>query len=296
MGNGDFFKKNWYKLAGIALFIYILYRTDFNGVFSILKQISILKVLAAISLFYLLVLIKSFKLKLLVDDFPITLKKMYILNMRGMYFGLVTPGRVGELVRIKFLIEAGVSRFKSFLIVIGDRVFDVLIVVISSLFYLIFVEPDIIKQIPEIYVKKSTIIILIAAVAFFSLIAIVLLKKKLHIIKEYLPALKSIKFYTINISLSFIYILAYALQMYFLSLSLNIPLSFFTLYFCITLMMFASMLPITFMGLGTRDAIFIFIFSFYGISQTSAISYSLCILFFYLINIFLSFMFTWIKD
>lgn len=296
MANVDFIKKNWFKLAGVILFIIILSKTDFGGVFIILKKISILKVITAISVFYILILIKSFKLKLLINEISIPIKKMYILNMRGMYFGLVTPGRVGELVRIKFLTDLGVSRFTGFLTVIGDRVFDVLVVVASSIFYLVFIEPSIIKRIPKISVKQPVIIFLIIFAVILIGVFIYFYFKKNAVIKEYLPALKNIRFYTINSLFSFLYILCYALQMYLLSLSLSIPLDFIKIYFCVTLMMFANMLPITFLGLGTRDLIFIFIFSFYGISKTAAVSYSMCILFFYLINICLTFMFTIIND
>jgi len=289
----NFLKKNFLKFIGVILFFYIISRADFNAIFQTYKKLNMLYLLPALVFIYILILVKGCKFYFLFAK-KINFKKMYFLNARAIYFGLVTPGRVGELLRAEYLTQNNIDKFRSYAVVIIDRIFDVLVVSIASIIFFVFFKPQIWKTlISNLNIDNKSIIIILCVIFFLIfLMSIFFIFQKKDSIKKYLEFFFDLRFIFFNLFFSAVYIAVYAAQLFLIAKSMNIAISFLNFYFIINIMMFITMIPITFMGVGTRDATLIFLFSFFEITKTAALSFSLTILALYIINVILTFGFS----
>jgi uncharacterized membrane protein YbhN (UPF0104 family) len=70
-------------------------------------------------------------------------------------------------------------------------------------------------------------------------------------------------------------------------MALGIPISYFMILLILPFTTLVEALPISFSGIGTRDAVLILLFTLLGLSSTSAVSFSIMILLLnYIMNIF----------
>jgi len=79
---------------------------------------------------------------------------------------------------------------------------------------------------------------------------------------------------------AFFTILAYfllVLQAYFLIIAMELPINFVTVTFLMAISSIITFIPISFSGLGTRDATLIYLFSIIALSQENAIIFSFLI-------------------
>jgi uncharacterized protein (TIRG00374 family) len=86
---------------------------------------------------------------------------------------------------------------------------------------------------------------------------------------------------TIISVISFLFIV---FQYFLLAMALGIPISYFSVLIFTSLLSLSNMLPISLMGIGTRDTILIIIFSLLALDRESAIAFSLVILISCIIN------------
>ena len=74
-----------------------------------------------------------------------------------------------------------------------------------------------------------------------------------------------------------LYLMFFFGSCYFLSLSLDIPLSFLKIAIFITFANILSFLPISFAGIGTREACLVHLFSLESLSHESALAFSILV-------------------
>jgi uncharacterized membrane protein YbhN (UPF0104 family) len=75
--------------------------------------------------------------------------------------------------------------------------------------------------------------------------------------------------------------------MYFGAMALNIPVTYFHMILILPFTTLVEALPISFSGVGTRDAVLILMFTLLGISSSLAVSFSIMILILnYIMNLF----------
>lgn len=92
-------------------------------------------------------------------------------------------------------------------------------------------------------------------------------------------------------------LIAYAIaffRYYLLILSLNLSIPLWPFLGCVTIASIIIILPISFSGIGTRDAVLIYLFSYLGLAQETAISFSLLFLVMVLSNMIVG-LFSWLK-
>ena len=85
------------------------------------------------------------------------------------------------------------------------------------------------------------------------------------------------------------------LQGYMISRSLDINISFITVVACMSIAAILNLLPISILGIGTRDAVFISIFAMLSISYEQAVAFSMLILLFMVFNGILGVLAWWLK-
>ena len=304
-------KKIAISLLGLILFIYIVLSTGIEAILSVFAGIEPLKFSIALLLIIPVILLKGFKQWLLLQPFKkstsvIENTKIWLV---GYFFGSASPAKSGESIRALYLKRAfGVSLGEGLAVVFLERVVDLFVLFglafIGLFFLVLFIEVE-----PYI---------LIALAAFFVLFVVALLlflkkealrfifrpffnrfapqKFKQDIRNGFHQFYESISVYQkkrkVLFAVCLITLISWAIilfQFYIIALSLGIEISlpFFT--FIYPIIVLVEVLPISISGIGTRDAASVLLFGLVGVAAASAVSFSLCVLFFNLVSVVIGF-------
>jgi len=217
----------------------------------------------------------------------------FLMFSAGIFWGVLTPARVGELSKALYLTKRGYSLGKASASVVFDRLIDI--------FILLLVGYGSIMAFLSVIEKKATYLVMIlgllAGIAIglflhpgsrermrrflFKVLMPKAGKEKLKFnVDEFFESLKDYKLrkmaypMTLTVISRFIYFLI----TFIFAKSLSIPISFFYNVVCVSFATFMAMLPISVAGLGTRDATLILLFSLVGLSKERAVGFAATIL------------------
>lgn len=222
--------------------------------------------------------------------------------------GSITPGRVGEFSKIFYLKNDGHSYGRSTFGAIFDRLFDAVFLSVFSMIGMLLFFRLFQKEIPYALVLVITILIIAyltiktdlvknTFLKIFNFLIPVKYQNSWHVnLQDLLNDLKNLSFQQ-YLAISALTIFAwsvYYLQMFILAKSLGISVPFMYLAVSVTVTGLVTMLPISYIGLGTRDAVLITLFSFFAISRELSVAYSTLILSTYIIMAVLGFI-CWLK-
>ncbi len=290
--------KRCLKVLGLILFIYILSKINFKELFFILKNINYFYFLLALILWFFVFILKVLKWKILINSQCITISRtdFYKISFLGQYLGMITPGKLGEFWKAEYLTRVSrVSRGRAFYTTLIDRLIDLIIIIpislisisVLSLFYkikigwlIIFLVLVLGTFLVYFLTKKENI------KRFFEFFIKIFLpgplKKKTNLFfDEFFKELEKLNF-TLFLKLIVCgmgYYFTAVLVYYFVAISLGISVPFWFLFLIVALVWLILALPITVLGLGTREASYIFFFSIFGINPLQAVTFSLLILF-----------------
>jgi len=255
----------------IALF-YLLRTIDFSLVTKEFKNSNKIFIILAIIGTLLAVLIRIIKFKLATKylSYKISFKNASLFQAIGISCALLTPGRLGELIK-SFLLN---KRLKipitpSLGIVIVERIFDLIFLITAAIIY-------------SILIVKNTTFNIIALTLFIIIIIILFLLKKSHIFKKIIPhkfkkyfdkPLKFNRSKKVLASLIIITILTWladSLVIFFLSKAVNISLPFWMIIGITSISTIAALLSILPWGLGAYDLSILVLFTALGVSKEPA--------------------------
>ena len=289
-------KRLWLiRLIGVLLFIFILIRIDLSNVACVLTKVNLWYLALAIVLNIPVIFLKSWRWQSLLKMQGITypLRQAFPAYFTGIYLGLATPGRLGELSRVFYLTgDKEMSLGGAFSSVVVDRLFDIYLLLILGGYGLIAFS----------LLAEGTIVAVII-LALLLAISLLLLNKRIG--KGLMMVVYKAKILRrfenrIDTSVEHFYsgleglakkelifpllltLAAYAIyfgQCYLFALCLNLPLSFFYVATCMAVATLVALIPVSIAGIGTRDAALVALFSLQGITSESALSYSLLVLF-----------------
>ena len=289
-----------FLLVGIFLFVYILLNIDIGKTIQILSNANIPLIILALSLMILTVVMKALKWKMLIGIYD----KGYPLGsatkawLMGFSLSMVTPARIGDISRA-YYIKHKISIGKGITTVIIDRVIDVTILFCMAIIGLV--------SFAAFFTSDSNLFLIISVLfALFIFGVYASTKKKLvkmflgpvfdRIVPEkhksslnltfhdFYSGLDSIKKQRKNVAIAvvlgalvwFVTILIY----YLLALAIGLDLPYMFLLSVVPIVALLDMLPISFSGIGTRDAALILFLSFLSIGREYAISLSFLVLVF----------------
>ncbi|RLD40013.1 MAG: hypothetical protein DRI83_00075 [Bacteroidetes bacterium] len=256
------------RLIGIALFIFILTNINLEELWDNIRKVEIGFLFYGILFQLILLLAKGMRWHLMNKGGRSTYS---IIRSYGEFFesyaiGVITPGRLGELVKAGHA-EGKKSTIETVFRIIIERGIDIGFFVIVAGAAFLFAYTGLIPVIPAI-------IILIAGSIIF-ILSMVLMKSDASLsftqnLLNKLPFLKlDLKFsfrHLDNSNFLFVIILSLIsnfsafLSCYMLALGLNFELSLLFVSGGIAIAGLINMLPITIMGLGTREATFLLLF------------------------------------
>lgn len=285
-------------IIGLLIFVYILSRIDLGHVAESFKEINIFYFLTAVLLSMPALFVKTEKWLKLVKPFASFgifdgMKAMLI----GLFIGLVTPARIGDFTRAFYLKQgSSANTGESLATVVFDRIVDIVALFSLALIGLLWLAN---------FYSMGTLLWLVAvAFTFFASMVFAFLnenftKKMLKplyniLVPEKYKGKLSAGFYDFYRAasvlrsekkrlffvgvLSMIGLFLNFMQYYFLALALNLSISFMFIAMIMPLAMLVEILPISFSGIGTRDATLILFLGFAGIASFSAVSLSISIL------------------
>lgn len=281
------------RIIGVVILCIILWKVDLSKLFANFRKIYLPFLLLSILLNIPMTLIKSVRWNMLLRSQSIiyTYKDSFLVYLSSIYAGVITPGRLGEFIKALYLkYDKNISVSRGMSSVILDRLFDMYVLVILGTlgiwkFHIFgnssnisFIVIALLLMIPALLIKKELTENILKKLYRFTV-----LKKTHENIKE-----KFKYFYTgmsqmmtPKLFLSFLLTLSsyliFFIQCYLISKAMHISIDFITITLFMAISNLISFIPISISGLGTRDAVLIYLFSIIGLEPELAVSFAFLI-------------------
>ena len=286
-----------WRLIGPVIVVAAIWWAGPGKVWGVLSIADVRVVAVVLLLSIPMVTIKAVRWRILLRCYDIELSFRDSVSMyaTGIVFSTVTPGRVGDMVKILMLVKRGCSAGKAIACNVLDRLFDVTLIVIAGYAGMWYFSGQF-----GAHLRVVNIIIVIVV----GLLVVFVLKR--HLIKKMaiklIPAqyeatareswneivggfwrnpvgqLLSLGFWTV------VFWGVYFCAMYLCAVALELDVSFIYMSACAVIAMLFSLLPITVAGIGTRDATFILLLGQIGIERQESLALSALILAVFLVN------------
>lgn len=291
--------KKGYLVIGLLIFIWLVRAIDFNKLRDSFYAISPFYYVAAAFFYLPITFLKSYRWKKIMDGQKIhySVKNSFLMYNAGSLLGLVTPARLGEFSKIAYLKKDNYSFGRALLGNFLDKIFDVifgLVFLAAAVAFMPFLPNFSLNlDMLEKWAWVGAVLAVFAAFFYF--------KKKQALYAFLAEIWQDVKkFKILNLVYIFLITVAawffYFLMIYLIATSAGIAgtAGFFYLSFGAALGLIAGLIPISILGMGTRDAVFIFLLLPLGIPRETIILFSLLILLNYL-SMFAICFYCWLK-
>lgn len=291
--------RSWlFRGIGLALFVLILLKIDHQEALRLLVRADPLTLAGAFLLILPMMALKTLRWRLLQritgiqgGDFQASL----LAYMTGMYAGLVTPGRVGEFVRVKYLTDRGAPVGPAMSTVIWDRLIDIAGLLLLGLLAL----GPLAGEFQGLY---GSLLVLVLGLGIGTPLLLrgggrwgAALRTSLRHLAQRggrvgakLAETGSALGWTLGrigarawialVGLTLAGWVVYYLQAWFLAQTLGLPLGLFPLVVSVTAAAVAAFVPVSISGLGTRDAAMVLLFGKFGRPSEEAVALSTLVL------------------
>ena len=291
--------KKLYPLIGILIFFWIIKDIDFVLFKNEINKINLWYLPLAALLYLPVTFFRAYRWKLLVkaQGMNYSNKESFLIIGASTLLALITPGRVGDFGKTAYIKKSGHSTGRSILSSFLEKIFDLAFVAIfcaTSIFLLPLIPHFNIDYLSLI--KWVLIIFLsVAILSYFFYKKITFIKNVTNDIWIDLKSYKFSQIFSIFIITAVDWFI-YFLIVYVLAVSIGLHqfASFFYISFLAAFSNFAALLPISIMGIGTREAFFLFLLSPFVIEKETIIIFSLLIMINY-ISLALIGLFCWLK-
>jgi len=285
-------------LIGFAILFYLLFNVDIYKVIQIITAMQIEYLLLSIPLIFLMLILKALKWKVIVHSYNISFSLIDSLKawLIGFSLSIITPGKLGDFARSYYLKDK--TRLgKSLTTVMADRIIDIVVLFVLSiiglfLFFSYYSKSEFLLLITSGFF----VIFLIATLAFSKKSFSSLIFKPFY--KRFLPnrykdkiksfwddfyegisiMLKKKKLISFSFMITFVIWFVTIFYAFVLSFAFSLNISYWFLLIVMPIVGLILALPISFGGIGTREAAIIFFLSFIGITAEVAFSFSILML------------------
>ncbi len=288
-------KIKYLHFIGLILLVVILLKIDRGQVLLYLKNADYRYLLIGYPFLLLLVYLKSVRWNLLMRDqgVKLPLLETFYVYLWGFYFGVVTPGRIGEASKAIYTQDKFDTLGESFVSIFVDRVYDVAI-----RFVLLFILYPLYSDLFAFQFIGFFILVLLIAIGIVILVRlrsirnIVVKFSKFVLPQKYYPSIKNNissfvndtvrmiahrKLIVFSALLTVLAFLCYCIIAYAILRSFHIRMDFIYNIFCIVVSGLAAIVPISISGLGVREAVMIYLFGNIGLNTEAAVLFSLSI-------------------
>ena len=305
------------KVIGLFILVWILCRIDLSATMEILGKSNWILLTFAVILMFLSFFCKVLRYQyiLYLQGVKCSLSKTLHITLVSLYLSTITPGRLGEMSKAFFIHKQTKKSSLSGLLAgsLLDRISDIYILLMIALFgFLTF-------NLPTLHSVKTPLIIILTVMTLlpfaflikdlenFFIYTIRWIEKKtsrtnflsqpLEIFLSEIRSLTRPKMLN-TLAITFIAYLFFFGACYFMATSIYINLSFYKVSFFIACTNVVSLLPISIAGIGTREAILVYLFSKETLPAEPALAFSILVFSFtYLLFSIIGFIcFLFLKD
>jgi len=265
----------------LSLLLALLIKIPISEVFSVLFDANILLLLISISLVPAAYVIKAVKWNILLKHVRIQMNFLTILKviLIGTFYGMLTPGRVGEIARSYYLEHKKSITTPT---ILWDRLTDVFALILLSFFSFLFLFSN----------NMILIELILALICLFVIIIFLIINPKIisfftKLIKlpeeskdSYLDTMRAILSSKKVLFKVFIWSLCYYLIISILALIALKALDFninMLLFFAVPMLILVGNLPITISGLGLRELVSVLCFTALGEEASVGFSFSILV-------------------
>jgi uncharacterized protein (TIRG00374 family) len=305
------FSKRWFTvIISLVLTILIFIRIDAAKVWATILTVNLFYYLIGLGLILIYLAVKSKRWQLLLRSQQITCStfKAFTIYNIGSFYGLLTPGRIGDFAKIYYLSPYGGSGINAFWGTLYDRILDLVMLVIINILAL-FLLKNLLPYFQEFFLFIS--VFLLGSI-IIGLISVTIAKNKsfsrykfdensflaeksVHwIILKQKFVQPILRLWSIPIGerifISLLTVIIWVILFgayYAFAQSLNINLNIGMFVGVMSIAMLAANLPISFSGIGVRDLSLIILLALVGIDESRAVSLSLLVLSTYLLSAFI---------
>lgn len=254
------------KLIGVLLFALILSRIDRTHMMQILSDVSVAHLITVFCLFPFTYAIKSYRWHVLTRNAgtEVSFLESFLVYCSGLFFGIVTPGRIGELIKIPSLTARGATKQSALILTVFERIIDAIFMGVVG-----------IVAIGILWSWTFAGAIAACGAILFSIILI--LKNPLL---RFMPTIQSaLAQWPMLMVLTCTAWVTYFLQLIILQYGFGLDVPILPFISTMTIAGIVSMMPIAPAGLGTRDAVVAIIFASYAVSTEASIAFTAMIFF-----------------
>ena len=282
------------KLIGLLLFAGVLLSIDFHKLITVLKDAHWLWCVAALLLQVPVIFIKSYRWKLFLNrqDVEASVTDLFVMYLVSVFYGTATPGRAGEFWKsIALKKRHNIPLATSLPSTILDRVMDFYFYLICGLSFafvlgifpggrLLFYPVLAVAIVCPFIFMKTEFVRKLSSWIFLNRVS-----RKLSIDNEAsaqrfetscLALVSPVLIPAGLITLCSGFILFF--QFWIFMLTVNIQTSFWMAVMVASLLKFLSNVPITVLGIGTRDVALVFLFHLTGLPPEKAVGLSMIVL------------------
>jgi len=293
------------QFIGFAIFLIIIINLDISKIVQIFANSNYFYFSLAIILYIPFIVIKSMRWKYLMNAVHIeyNLWDSAIIYSAATFIGSITPGYLGDFIKIIYLKEDGHPFGKSFTSIFLDRSLDIMSMILISLAGFPLIVKLYNMDLSTIYSVLLYLTLLIAVFYFIAkkrnyvkMLILLVIKKMLpshhreNVINHFHEISNSLRLFSKKDIIRAILLTSIAWAMnfvtaYLVALSINLKMPLFYLVTSLAISSLIALVPISVSGIGTRDATLVILFSLAGYNMESAIAFSMAFWILYIINV-----------
>ncbi len=265
---------NLFKLLGVVLWLVIILQLDLGRVLSVAEKADPAWIIPAVFFLFTTFLFKGMRWRVPLQAQHITLSipKVVGIVLVSSFVGFLTPGRIGDFVRVGYLKQENLTLASGFANTLLDRSYDLVILILIGLAGMFYFGS--LLSAPLALVVLGLCIVSVSVTVAFALryrVAVNLKRAMKYALpqaqydllsegwSEFSTEFRRLAVYTYPMMFLFSFFLyaSYFLQIYALARSLGISISFWYLTMSFSVAALISLLPISVGGLGTREGVLI---------------------------------------
>lgn len=280
------------QLLGVGLFLFVLSHVDLAAAFALLAHINLSTFLVAMALSVPMVLTRAWRWRYVLRSIGVSITYGRAVNQHliGSAGGFMTPGQLGEFVKVVYLQRDGYKLWQGVYGVVLDRVLDVMVWAVAAMTTVLVFGGNFLR---------FRFVLLVMVVMIVGLI--MMLRNPAAILRQFpgrlrrftparfrdilavseqnwgLPRPSLITLLTLS-AISCVVFCLLTGRVYLFASSLSIPITLPEMVVCYSVLLVVGLLPTGFFGIGTRDAVLVLLFSFIGLPREAALALSLLML------------------
>ena len=270
----------------------ILLRIDWTEFLVTIKTVDLFWIISSIFMQAIALLVTTWRWQLIMHhlDVRVSYGRSLIHQLIGTGMAMITPGQLGEFIKVVYHRGMGFPGPESALSIVIDRLFDFGMLCFFGLISVVFLF-----GLPTIYIVILAIIMMLGllVVAYYlrdkehnaHRLALILTRVGPKAYKEMIQrnierlvmkvTSMNLKLILACLLLSFVNYSLLLLKVYLLAFSVHMQVEFWYFAACVPLFRLVGLIPISISGIGTRDALIIYMLSRVGISPESSLMLSL---------------------